>query len=79
LNHTITIPFEQQDGSTSDLTEAVPAAIAADTALLLGLWAYGDQTLFDDEIAALKSAIFKIRHNPYQSRRWHIRWHIRWL
>jgi glucan endo-1,3-beta-D-glucosidase len=59
LNHTVTIPFEQQDGSTSDPTEAITAALAADTTPLLGHSAYGDQTLFDDEIAALKSAVSK--------------------
>ncbi|GKZ37127.1 hypothetical protein AbraIFM66950_008519 [Aspergillus brasiliensis] len=41
--------------STSDVIEAIPAAIAQDTSLLLGLWASGGG--MDNELAALKSAI----------------------
>jgi glucan endo-1,3-beta-D-glucosidase len=47
----------QQGGSISDPTQAIPAAIAAGTTLLLGLWASSGPTLFNNEIAALKSAI----------------------
>ncbi|PWY68014.1 glycoside hydrolase [Aspergillus sclerotioniger CBS 115572] len=41
--------------STSDVIEAIPAAIAQDTSLLLGLWASGGG--MDNELTALKSAI----------------------
>ncbi|CAK49181.1 hypothetical protein CBS63078_2775 [Aspergillus niger] len=41
--------------STSDVIEAIPAAIAQDTSLLLGLWASGGG--MDNEITALKTAI----------------------
>lgn len=41
--------------STSDVISAIPAAIATNTSLLLGLWASG--TGFENEITALKSAI----------------------
>jgi glucan endo-1,3-beta-D-glucosidase len=46
-----------QGGSASDPTSAIPAAIAEDTSLLLGLWASGGQTGMNNEIDALKKAI----------------------
>lgn len=45
----------QQGGTTNTPITAIDAAIQEETTLLLGLWASGDT--FDDEIAALKSAI----------------------
>jgi glucan endo-1,3-beta-D-glucosidase len=44
-----------QGGTTNTPISAIPAAIKQNTTLLLGLWASGDT--FDDEVAALKSAI----------------------
>ncbi|KAL2852052.1 glycoside hydrolase superfamily [Aspergillus pseudoustus] len=44
-----------QGGSTNTPIAAIPAAIAEETTLLLGLWASGGN--MDNEIAALKSAI----------------------
>ncbi|EED16227.1 GPI-anchored cell wall beta-1,3-endoglucanase EglC [Talaromyces stipitatus ATCC 10500] len=44
-----------QGGTTNTPISAIPAAIAQNTTLLLGLWASGDT--FDNEVAALKSAI----------------------
>lgn len=44
-----------QGGTTNTPIEAIPAAIEAQTTLLLGLWASGGN--MDNEIAALKSAI----------------------
>lgn len=44
-----------QGGTTNTPISAIPAAIATNTTLLLGLWASGDT--FDNEVAALKSAI----------------------
>lgn len=44
-----------QQGTGSTPISAIPAAIAEDTTLLLGLWASGDN--MDNEIAALKNAI----------------------
>jgi len=44
-----------QGGTTSDVISAIPAAIATNTTLLLGLWASGDT--FADEMIALKAAI----------------------
>lgn len=46
-----------QGGTTSTPISAIPAAIAQQTTLLLGLWASGGQTGIDNEITALKSAI----------------------
>lgn len=46
-----------QDGTTNTPIEAIPAAIATKTTLLLGLWASQDNATFQNEIAALKSAI----------------------
>ncbi|CAL5875129.1 uncharacterized protein PFLUO_LOCUS9433 [Penicillium psychrofluorescens] len=44
-----------QGGTTNDPISAIPAAIASETTLLLGLWASGGN--IDNELAALKSAI----------------------
>jgi glucan endo-1,3-beta-D-glucosidase len=44
-----------QGGTTNDPIQAIPAAIASETSLLLGLWTSGGNV--DNEIAALKSAI----------------------
>jgi glucan endo-1,3-beta-D-glucosidase len=44
-----------QGGTTNDPIQAIPAAIAEETSLLLGLWTSGGNV--DNEIAALKSAI----------------------
>jgi len=46
-----------QAGTTNSPTEAIPAAIATNTTLLLTLWASAGQTIFDNEVAALTSAI----------------------
>lgn len=46
-----------QEGSTDSPIDAIPAAIATNTTLLLGLWASSAQSLFDNEITALKAAI----------------------
>lgn len=46
-----------QAGTSDGVIEAIPAAINTDTTLLLGLWASAGQTDFDNELAALKSAI----------------------
>ncbi|KAM3086960.1 hypothetical protein ACMFMG_001073 [Clarireedia jacksonii] len=47
----------QGGSSTDEPTSAIPAAIASDTTLLLGLWASGGQAGITSEIKALKSAI----------------------
>jgi glucan endo-1,3-beta-D-glucosidase len=47
----------QGGSSTNEPTQAIPAAIAEDTSLLLGLWASGGQDGINAEITALKSAI----------------------
>jgi glucan endo-1,3-beta-D-glucosidase len=47
----------QGGSSTNEPTSAIPAAIASDTTLLLGLWASGGQAGMTAEITALKSAI----------------------
>ncbi|KAJ5484033.1 glucan endo-1-3-beta-glucosidase eglC [Penicillium diatomitis] len=44
-----------QGGTTNEPIQAIPAAIAEETSLLLGLWASGGN--IDNEIAALQSAI----------------------
>ncbi|CAD6444798.1 3bb111ba-e939-4fb8-baf5-a77a386910da [Sclerotinia trifoliorum] len=44
-------------GSTTGPTSAIPAAIASDTTLLLGLWASGGAAGFAAELNALKTAI----------------------
>lgn len=46
-----------QEGTTNSPISAIPAAISSNTTLLLGLWASEAQSAFDNEIAALKSAI----------------------
>lgn len=43
--------------TTSDPIEAIPAAIATNTSLLLGLWVSGSETAITNEIAALQAAI----------------------
>lgn len=47
----------QGGSSTNQPTTAIPAAIAENVSLLLGLWASGGQGGMDAEITALKSAI----------------------
>lgn len=46
-----------QHKTQNTVIEAIPAAIATQTTLLLGMWASAGQTAFDNEIAALKAAI----------------------
>ncbi|KXJ92375.1 glycoside hydrolase superfamily [Microdochium bolleyi] len=46
-----------QAGTTSDPISAIPAALNTSTTLLLGLWASAGQTVFTNEINALKAAI----------------------
>ncbi|ELR06068.1 hypothetical protein VC83_07327 [Pseudogymnoascus destructans] len=46
-----------QGGTANDPISAIPAAIAADTTLLLGIWASAGQQGINNEIAALKRAI----------------------
>ncbi len=46
-----------QAGTTSGVTEAIPAAISTQTTLLLGLWASAGQANFYYELAALQAAI----------------------
>jgi glucan endo-1,3-beta-D-glucosidase len=46
-----------QGGTANTSTQAIPAAIATDTKLLLGLWASAGQAAFNNELAALTSAI----------------------
>ncbi|KIX03409.1 uncharacterized protein Z518_06961 [Rhinocladiella mackenziei CBS 650.93] len=46
-----------QEGTTDTPIDAIQAAIDTKTTLLLGLWASVDQSAFDHEITALKSAI----------------------
>ncbi|KAL2071811.1 hypothetical protein VTL71DRAFT_13046 [Oculimacula yallundae] len=46
-----------QSGTTNSPISAIPAAIATDTRLFLGLWASAGQANIDNEIAALTSAI----------------------
>ncbi|KFZ02307.1 hypothetical protein V500_00303 [Pseudogymnoascus sp. VKM F-4518 (FW-2643)] len=46
-----------QGGTANDPISAIPAAIAADTTLLLGIWASAGQDGINNEIAALKRAI----------------------
>jgi glucan endo-1,3-beta-D-glucosidase len=49
--------YTMLQGTGTGVTEAVPAAIAEGTSLLLGVWASGGQAGVDSEIAALKAAI----------------------
>ncbi|KAH8820829.1 GPI-anchored cell wall beta-1,3-endoglucanase EglC [Xylogone sp. PMI_703] len=46
-----------QGGTANTVISAIPAAIAEDTSLLLGLWASGGDAAFSNEITALKTAI----------------------
>lgn len=46
-----------QAGTTNTPVSAIPAAINTQTRLLLGLWASAGQGDFDNELAALSSAI----------------------
>src|SRR5579859_3214826 len=46
-----------QGGTVNTPISAIPAAIATNTTLLLGLWASAGSAVFDNEIAALKFAI----------------------
>ncbi|KAI4732014.1 glycoside hydrolase [Aureobasidium sp. EXF-10728] len=46
-----------QDGTANTVISAIPAAIATNTTLLLGLWASSPQDVFNNEITALKNAI----------------------
>jgi len=49
--------YTMLQGGSSDPTSAIPAAIAEDTSLLLGLWASGGDAGFQNELAALAAAI----------------------
>lgn len=46
-----------QAGTSDTPTHAIPAAITTKTSLLLGLFLNSDQAVFDNELAALRSAI----------------------
>jgi glucan endo-1,3-beta-D-glucosidase len=46
-----------QAGTANSSIQAIPAAISTETTLLLGLWASAGAAVFDNELAALKSAI----------------------
>lgn len=46
-----------QDATVNTAISAIPAAIATNTTLLLGLWASEDQAAFNNELAALSNAI----------------------
>lgn len=46
-----------QAGTTNTPISAIPAAIASNTKLLLGLWGSAGQPFFDQELDALRSAI----------------------
>jgi len=46
-----------QGGTANTVSSAIPAAIASNTGLLLGLWASAGQSSFDNEVTALKNAI----------------------
>lgn len=46
-----------QDGTANTVISAIPAAIATNTTLLLGLWASETQDVFNNELTALKNAI----------------------
>lgn len=47
----------QQGGTANTPNSAIPAAIAEDTTLLLGIWCSGGQDVVTNEIAAIKAAI----------------------
>ncbi|TGO16618.1 hypothetical protein BTUL_0026g00720 [Botrytis tulipae] len=51
--------YTMLQGDTTEPTSAIPAAIASDTTLLLGLWASGGAAGVTAEINALKAAITK--------------------
>ncbi|KAK6608093.1 glucan 1,3-beta-glucosidase [Botrytis cinerea] len=51
--------YTMLQGDTTDPTSAIPAAIASDTTLLLGLWASGGAAGVTAEVNALKAAITK--------------------
>jgi glucan endo-1,3-beta-D-glucosidase len=46
-----------QEGTANTVISAIPAAIATNTTLLLGLWASSPQDVFNNELTALKNAI----------------------
>lgn len=46
-----------QYNTASDVIQAIPAAIATNTSLLLGLWVSGSDSAITNEITALKAAI----------------------
>lgn len=46
-----------QAGTTNNAISAIPAAISTNTKLLLGMWASAGQDSFNNELAALKTAI----------------------
>ncbi|KAH7089649.1 glycoside hydrolase superfamily [Paraphoma chrysanthemicola] len=46
-----------QHGTQNTVIEAIQAAINTQTRLLLGMWASAGQTIFDNELTALKAAI----------------------
>ena len=46
-----------QAGFFNNLSQAIPAAISTKTSLLLGLFLSFDQAVFNNELAALRSAI----------------------
>ncbi|THW23763.1 glycoside hydrolase [Aureobasidium pullulans] len=46
-----------QEGTANTVISAIPAAIATNTTLLLGLWASSDQAVFNNELTALRNAI----------------------
>lgn len=46
-----------QEGTSNTVISAIPAAIATNTTLLLGLWASSPQDVFNNELTALKNAI----------------------
>ena len=46
-----------QEGTANTVISAIPAAIATNTTLLLGLWASSTQDVFNNELTALKNAI----------------------
>lgn len=54
---TISSTFQQAGSSTNEPIQAIPAAIATRTTLLLGLWASGGDGFFAAEITALQTAI----------------------
>ncbi|KAI5203158.1 glycoside hydrolase [Aureobasidium subglaciale] len=46
-----------QEGTANTVISAIPAAIATNTTLLLGLWASTNQDVFNNELTALRNAI----------------------